>query len=288
MIECKNLRYTYKGTDKGIKDINLKIEKGNMIAIVGRNGAGKSTLLNIIMGLKNAQSGSIICDTDLTYHDVGFCTQKQSIDWYLSVKDNILLGGLLSGMNQTDAKNKTNEIMELMDLSEYSKNLPDGLSGGQQQRLQVARALIHSPEFLILDEPTAGMDYIYSKRLFEYLKNEVGKGGTVLVSSHDLALLEDYCNKLLFLDTGKQIYYGNMMDFLNNNKVDNMVNIIYSGEFTEESVNKIKSLNCTIEDSQVSMTEGNISSLGEVIQLMNEDVKIEGISIEKNGLKNYM
>lgn len=215
ILECNNATYFYKGTKNGIESVTFKAFESDRIAIVGRNGAGKSTFLNMLSGVTNPVFGTISCHENINYHDLGFSSQKQSIDWYLNVYDNVRLGILLTGANRSSANAATKKIMDIMDLSLLAKRSPDGLSGGQQQRVQVARALVHNPKIMILDEPTAGLDFHYSKKLFDYLYEKcTAEKKVLLVSSHDLMLLEDYCNKILFLEQGKQVFFGDMKEFL--------------------------------------------------------------------------
>ena len=198
LLTLKDVSYFYEGTHNGICDISFEAEKGDLIAVVGKNGAGKTTLLNVLSGIYTPQQGSITCSPKLTYHDLGISPQKQSIDWYLNVRDNIMLGAVLTGLSKKESQTATDSISEILDLADFYTRSPDSLSGGQQQRVQVARALVHNPEIMILDEPTAGLDYRYSHGLFEYLKEKCfDEKKLALVSSHDLGMLEDYCNKIL-------------------------------------------------------------------------------------------
>ncbi|MBR0428982.1 MAG: ABC transporter ATP-binding protein [Lachnospiraceae bacterium] len=259
-----------------------------MVAIVGRNGAGKSTLFNMLMGITLPQGGTIECDEIDSYHDIGVCIQKQAIDWYLSVEDNVLMGGYLTGMNWRDAHNATVKVLELMDLTQYKSSAPDKLSGGQQQRLQVARALVNNPRIIMLDEPTAGMDYIYSKRLFDYLKERKNAGAIIFVSSHDLSMLEDYCDKLLFLEDGKQIYYGDMNEFLIAGNIKKAVHIDYSGALDDSVLENLKAKGCGIEDNHIEIIDNVDELMPYTIDAICKNATITGIRFEKNRLKNLI
>ena len=213
-IKFDDVSYHYHNSDKGIRNFSLEISKGEFIAVIGKNGAGKSTFLNLVAGLLKKYDGKIIVEEEIPFRDVGVCLQKQSIDWYLNVFDNVYLGARLSGQTSSDAKESTHKIINFLGLSEFEKSLPDGLSGGQQQLLQVARALVHKPNFLILDEPTSGLDVIKGDNLFKYLRKECdNRNCTVLVSSHDLGLLEEYCDQVLLIEDGKLKFFGKISDF---------------------------------------------------------------------------
>lgn len=287
LLNAKNITYFYDGTSDGVSNINFNGMEGDFIAIIGKNGAGKSTLLNMLSGIYLPQSGELRCSDDLNYHDFGICSQKQSIDWYLNVHDNIMLGAVLAGLNEKEALKATDYIAELLELSEFGKKSPDSLSGGQQQRLQVARALVHNPRVLILDEPTAGLDFHYSDRLFKYLKEKSSREGRLIfVSSHDLSLLEDYCDKILFLDKGKQLYFGEMKEFLSSHQMASEVTISYSGEISEGLRKELESEDVIFNDQDIVLN--NSECLNEIILKLLKEVSITGLDSKKIGLKEIM
>lgn len=289
MLKCNNATYFYKGTRNGVENISFEAFEGDRIAIVGKNGAGKTTFLNMLSGITTPVSGSISCREDMNYHDLGFSSQKQSIDWYLNVYDNVLLGMLLTGANRRTANMATQRIIQLMDLAEYAKCAPDGLSGGQQQRVQVARALVHEPQIMVLDEPTSGLDFHYSKALFDYLYEKCTKEKKLLlVSSHDLTLLEDYCNKILFFESGKQIFFGDMKEFLAQNIVSKKITIHFSGTLGEEIKKQIISKQITLSDDSVSFFEEQNIDLNAVIDILLQEVKVQEINSEHSTLKDVL
>lgn len=134
-IKVDDLSYKYKDSTNGIEGFSLTINKGDFVAVIGKNGSGKTTFLNVLAGLYKNYKGKIIVEEEIPFRDVGVCLQKQSIDWYLNVFDNVYLGARLSGQTSSDAKESTHKIINFLGLSEFEKSLPDGLSGGQQQLL---------------------------------------------------------------------------------------------------------------------------------------------------------
>ncbi len=289
LLNVKNVTYHYEGTDKGISNVNFNGLEGDMIAIVGKNGAGKSTLLNILSGINLPQTGEITCLPTLTYHDLGFSPQKQSIDWYLNVYDNIMLGAVLAGLNKKEAKDATDSVSKLLDLYDLSKKSPDSLSGGQQQRLQVARALVHDPKILFLDEPTAGLDYQYSCKLFEYLKSKSSKENRLIfISSHDLAMLEDYCDKILYLQDGKQLYFGDMKDFFKTFHLTNEILITYSGVLSEKTQALLRKKGIVLSEQSLILSDDLKDELNNTIVAILKEVSITSIENRKIGLKGIM
>lgn len=289
LLTLRNISYLYEETQSGIRDISFEADEGDFIAIVGKNGAGKSTLLNVLSGIYPPREGEITCAPTLNYHDLGISPQKQSIDWYLNVRDNIMLGAVLAGFSRKEARRATDSISEVLDLTEFYKRTPDALSGGQQQRVQVARALVHNPKIMILDEPTAGLDYRYSQGLFAYLKKKcLEEKKLVLVSSHDLGILEECCNKILFLNRGKQFYFGSMQDFLADHQLTKEVEISFSGEMSDSLKKELTSQKAKIEGDTVSILESPSVDLSRIIGSLLAEVSITNIHSERLGLKEIM
>lgn len=289
ILECREVTYFYKGTNNGVENIMIDAFEGDCIAVVGKNGAGKSTFLNMLSGIITPTCGSISCSGEITYHNFGFSSQKQSIDWYLNVYDNIRLGALLAGLGKKEADENTKEIMKFMDLTSLADRAPDGLSGGQQQRVQVARALVHAPKIMILDEPTSGLDFYYSKTLFECLRLKCeGEKKTLFISSHDLAMLENYCNKILFLENGKQVFFGSMKKFLSRHIISKQMTINYSGIIGRETEEILRKNKVLVTESTVSFSCEQDIDVNEIINLLLKKVKILEITSEHITLNDIL
>lgn len=281
MVKFEKLAHIYKNTENGLKSLSFDANGGDMIAIVGKNGAGKSTFLNLFYGMLVPTEGTITFNSKISYQDIGFCSQKQSIDWYLNVYDNIYLGAILSGLSKFKAKEATSKVMALLDLQDLSKRAPDSLSGGQQQRVQVARALVHNPPILILDEPTVGLDFQHSEKLFQYL-SEKCRDEKILtfVSSHDLASLQDFCNKILYIENGRQMFYGDMEDFLQGGYSAKHLVIEFLGELNSGVKNYLTDEKIVFDDNRIYMPYDKNSETNKIIRMILEDVAISSIKNE--------
>jgi len=218
IVDINNLSIKY-GDFYSLKNISISLNQGDFTALIGSNGAGKSTLLNALYGLLKPHEGSINYNPD--YFDsrnparsIGFSAQRCIMDWYLTVEDNVYLGALIAGVKPADLSAYTKQALTLVHLSAKAKSTVEALSGGQQQRIQIARAVVHKPQLYILDEPTTGLDSNLSEDFFRYLKSEQENGKSIIVSSHDLFLLEKYCTKIIFLEQGQLAFFGTMDDFL--------------------------------------------------------------------------
>lgn len=218
ILKVTNLNYRYdKFKDNILKDINFSINSGEIIALIGSNGSGKSTLMNNITGFLKPTSGTVQYfeegfskyDVKQPFASIGYSPQIQMMDWYSDVFDNVLLGSLLFGNSIKESRRLSSAALKKVNLDAHQliKKLPETLSGGQQQRVQLARAIVHNPEFLILDEPTVGLD-VESAEMF--LQSIQESKVAALISSHDINILEKYADKLLFIDKGEVLYFGNL------------------------------------------------------------------------------
>ena len=164
IIEIKNLKKSFKEV-KAVNDISFNVREGELFAFLGLNGAGKSTTINIMCGSLNKDEGTIIIDDKDIEKDlneikssIGIVFQNSVLDKNLTAYDNLKTRALMYGTNKESFNNKLKELTSLLDLEDILKRPLSKLSGGQRRRIDIARALIHSPKILILDEPTTGLD----------------------------------------------------------------------------------------------------------------------------------
>ena len=217
MIEIKNLVKIYnKGKTNefcALKGIDLSIEEGEMVAIIGKSGAGKSTLLHILGGVDTATSGSVIIDkTDISTLDetalaifrrrqIGLIYQFYNLIPILTVEENLTLPLLLDGRKPDQAK--VNNIIQKLGLSNRMNHLPNQLSGGQQQRVAIGRALINNPALLLADEPTGNLDSENSREIISLLRSFNKEfNQTVIIITHDerIALSAD---RIIAIEDGR-------------------------------------------------------------------------------------
>lgn len=210
-LQFEDLGKQYPNGNWGIRHAHAGFEPGRLVAVLGPNGAGKSTLIHMLAGAISPSEGEI------THPDgarIGWSSQRTTIDWYLNVQQNVEIGGRVYGMNRRDCRSRATMLLEQFQLSELANNDVSMLSGGQQQRIQVARTLMSDPDILLLDEPTASLDVESSETVLEYLRTRTHAGALALVSSHDLGLLERYCDEVLFILDGELVTHQPMNTFL--------------------------------------------------------------------------
>ena len=210
MITAKNIFYSYENLNV-LKGINLEIEKGEFVSIVGASGAGKTTLLNILGTLDKIDDGSLYINqknistfnekeiSKFRNQEIGFVFQFHNLLNEFTALENICMPAYLNGTNKQIAEKKGLELLDLLDLSNRSKHKPNELSGGEQQRVAVARALINSPSILLADEPSGNLDSNNANELHQlFLQLNKEKSQTIIVSTHnnDLAKLADRTLKI--------------------------------------------------------------------------------------------
>ncbi|EBF5117057.1 ABC transporter ATP-binding protein [Listeria monocytogenes] len=197
-IELKNVS-KYFGKKSVLNQVNLSIHKNRILCLQGSNGAGKSTLIKLICDLYRPSSGEIILEEQLHKNQIGYLSQSFSMYEDLTVYENLAFFATLYGM-KFDKKSIIEHLKNLK-LDTYKDYLAGNLSGGWQQKLGLACATIHQPKLLILDEPTAGVDYVSRQEIWEYIRQLKHIGVTIIVTTHymDEVLL---CDEVAFLHEG--------------------------------------------------------------------------------------
>lgn len=282
MIEVKNLSVGYS-SEVVLSDLNFILKKGEMVALVGQNGAGKSTLIQTLIGVLEPLYGDIEIKVE-NFREIGFSAQTQMIDWYTSVRDNVMQGPLLSGQRISQVKMNTNMALELLGISDLANKATDHLSGGQQQRMQIAREIARKPKLYILDEPTTGLDVESSEKLLAYLREKTEEGATVLISSHDLTLVERYVEKLLFIDEHQQKFFGSMKSFFESVDTSDNVMIKFTSKESLEIIGNtiIKKFSITeFEISEDTLIIKNPVDLGVLMKNLENHMS-EVISIGRS------
>lgn len=226
IIEINNLNKTFKDV-KAVQNLSFKVKEGELFAFLGLNGAGKSTTISIICGQLKKDSGEVIIDgynIDKTAEEVkselGVVFQNSVLDKPLTVKENLKNRAALYGIKGEDFKNKLLELTKLLNLEEILNRPVNKLSGGQRRRADIARALIHSPKILILDEPTTGLDPQTRHTLWEVISRfRKETGMTVFLTTHYMeeAAEADY---IVILDSGKISAEGTPLELKNRYSAD--------------------------------------------------------------------
>ena len=213
-IDIKGLTKSY-GKLKALNGVNISIKQGEFFGLLGPNGAGKTTTINILTGLVFKESGSAkvfgkdtIKDFRYTRSKIGIAAQEFSVDWFFPIEKLLFFQAGYYGIKPKDAKPLVDSLLNRLGLSSKRNSRLRQLSGGMKRRFQIAKALVHDPEILILDEPTAGVDVELRRDLWKYLQDLHSRGKTILLTTHYIEEAELLCENVAIIDNGKILKMG--------------------------------------------------------------------------------
>ena len=229
-IKIENLKKVYKG-NRGSKEvlhgINLEIKKGEFVGVLGPNGAGKTTTINCITGVSEPTSGTVkvfghdvVTDYRNARSKIGLSPQEFNIDFFARVEDVLYYQAGFFGIIGAERKKRVEEMLDIFSLQEHRQKGFNLLSGGLKRRTVVAKALIHNPDIIILDEPTAGVDVETRQDIWKYLKDLHAKGKTIILTSHYLEEIEEMCERVVIIKDGNIIYDENIKTAMENGKLE--------------------------------------------------------------------
>ncbi len=228
-IEIENLNKLYSATGKSpekkaLQDVSLKIRKGSIFGLLGPNGAGKSTLINIMAGLVRKTSGDVrVWESDLDTDprqvkaSIGIVPQEINFDPFFTPSQILDIQAGLFGVPK--AERKTEKLLDLVGLADKAQAYSRGLSGGMRRRLMVAKAMVHTPPILVLDEPTAGVDIELRQQLWENVRQLNKQGVTILLTTHYLEEAEEMCDEIAIINHGQIVAHDTTENILG--KVEN-------------------------------------------------------------------
>ena len=292
IIDVKGLTKKYGNKDSlALDHVDLKIEQGTIFGLLGPNGAGKSSFINILSGLSNKTSGKVVvCGIDLDKDpktirgNIGVVPQEINIDPFftpLEIMNN------QSGMYGVKKKqNKNLEILKNLDLHEKSNAYSRSLSGGMKRRLMVAKALVHSPTLLILDEPTAGVDVELRTKLWNYIRLLNKRGVTIILTTHYLKEAEILCDEIAVINNGKVIACDKKNNLLK--LLDDKELIIEFSEKVNSLPQKIKKFVISKEEKKVvlKIKKSQINTAQVIKAFVEKKFKLKEISTKESDLED--
>ncbi len=257
-----------------LNDFNINIKKGSIHGLLGPNGAGKSTFINILGGLVKKTTGSInICGIDidknskLSKFKIGIVPQELNIDPFFSPVELLELQAGLYGIPKK--KRKTDEILENLKLSDQRNSYARTLSGGMRRRLLIAKALVHSPEMLILDEPTAGVDINIRSSVWDYIKKINKSGTTICLTTHYLEEAENLCNHITILNKGYVVKDDSKINLLN---VISKKTVKFILEKEVKIPKSFEKLDVTIKKNEMFISyDKQLTTIVEIIKILNKE-----------------
>ena len=290
-VEIKALSKSY-GTVKALNKIDITINEGDFYGILGPNGAGKTTIINIITGLVFRDNGSTfvfgkdtVTDFRFTRSKIGLAAQELSVDWFFSIEKLLFFQAGYYGIKPKEAKPTIEELLKRLGLYEKRDSRLRQLSGGMKRRFQLAKALVHNPDIIILDEPTAGVDVELRKDLWKYLRDLHKSGKTILLTTHYIEEAEFLCEKVSIIDNGVVLKEGspkNLIETLGKSGI-----IIELKSIPKKLVSVINDLNAIIDENKLIFeVKDPGASLPKIIQkLTDERAEIKSIKPNSSSLE---
>jgi ABC-2 type transport system ATP-binding protein len=267
-IQVRELRRTF-GNTQAVRGIDLEISAGEIFAFLGPNGAGKTTTINMLTGLLRPDAGSIRYQGQpfrSSNHDVrrriGVVPQHNNLDRELTAAENLLIHGRLFNMSGSSLQNRITSCLELAGLSDKSNRLTQQLSGGMKRKLVIARALLHEPAILFLDEPTAGLDPHSRRKIWAFLRRiNQDQGCTLFLTTHYIEEAEQLAGRVAFIDQGQIIARGTPSELMK--KTGHFVLDIYQHDdmvnefFTDRSaaLTRLKQLDTSVRIRETTLED---------------------------------
>ena len=279
-LDVKNLKKIYPPHVEALKGIDLSIEKGDFFGLLGPNGAGKSTVIGIICGLINKDSGHVsVHGINLDKNPyklrqmIGVVPQEFNFNIFETCFQIVTNQAGFYGLPKKRARKRAFELLELLGLGEKIDVQSGRLSGGMKRRLMIARALVHDPQVLILDEPTAGVDISLRRSMWEFIKKQNELGMTIILTTHYLEEAESLCKNIAIIDQGNIIENDSTDHLLH--KLNRETYILYCGPVDDISTVKFNVKKVDKKTLEVYLKES------ELISDLMEDLRTKGIIVKR-------
>lgn len=290
-LQITDLKKTYPSGTEALKGITFNIEKGDFFALLGPNGAGKSTTIGVISWLINKTSGQVIIgghDLDTAGAEarlgVGVVPQEFNFGIFEKVYDIILAQAGYYGIPAEVAKPNVEKYLKALGLWEKRDMASRTLSGGMKRRLMIARALVHDPQLLILDEPTAGVDLELRHSMYEFLRELNRSGVTIILTTHYLEEAESLCKNMAIIDKGSIVKYGPIRELLASME-DEVMTIELDREYVGKNLEKYTPV---LDMQSADLTVSSSHSLDQAIKILQEeDYQIKSIKPKSERLEEF-
>ena len=293
-VEAKNLKKTFKtkqGNVEAVRDVSFKVNKGEIFGILGPNGAGKSTTILMLTTLLRITSGTAkINDLDVEKNDsevrnkIGIALQDTGIDNLLTARELFYTTARLWGLSKSKSKDRTEEMLNLVGLTEAADRRVKTYSGGMKRRLDLGLSLVHKPEVLFLDEPTTGLDPGSRRVLWDEIKKLRDEGVTIILTTQYLEEADELANRISIIDEGLVVAEGTP-DELKSSIGGDVITLTFR---TDDDAIKAQTIieNSDIEDNQIRVTvENGAEKIPNLLnQLVSKDINVQSVSASKPSL----
>lgn len=290
-LSIRGLKKTYTNQLTALKEIDLSVNQGDFFALLGSNGAGKTTAIGIICGLLNKTSGeiSVLGLNQNTHandikHLIGLMPQEFNFNPFEPIEEILINQAGYYGINRAQARANAKGLLKRMQLWDKRYDMAKSLSGGMKRRLMLARALIHKPKILILDEPTAGVDVEIRRSMWAYLKELNQSGMTIILTTHYLEEAESLCRNIAILRQGEVVEQTSMKELLK--KVSQQILILESLKTLPEQIDQHGFSVERLDDNALQVVLDENISITQVLQILSDQhIDIDHVRSAQNRLE---
>lgn len=291
-LSIRHLEKTYKNGTRALKGVDLDVAEGDFFALLGPNGAGKSTTIGIIAGLVNKTSGTVkIFDKDIDQNPadaksfLGLVPQEFNFNQFEPVIEILVNQAGYYGIERTLAYQRAELYLKQLELWDKRHVMARQLSGGMKRRMMIARALVHQPRLLILDEPTAGVDIEIRRSMWQFLRKINQEGTTIILTTHYLEEAENLCNNIAIIDHGLTIENTSMRSLLGRLNMETFV--LYLADHVEKIPDRIESCELrVIDDNTLEVDISQSQSINRVFEILSSHgIKVLSMRNKSNRLE---
>ena len=291
-VDINDLVKIYDNRFKALNKINLSIPKGSFFGLLGPNGAGKTTTIGILTGLVNKTSGNTKVfgyDTVENFREtrtmIGLSPQELNFDVFFTLEELLTLQAGYYNINKKEAKERALAMLEYFNLIDKRKSRARELSGGMKRRVQIAKAFIHDPPLIILDEPTAGVDIELRYQLWDFLKKENKKGKTILLTTHYIEEAEKLCDEIAIINKGGIIANGKTNELMSAMGINHI--IIDIKNLTNDLIPDNFNWKYHIEKDKLTIETNNPDKdMSKIINFMNQNnIAVDKIKAKESSLE---
>jgi ABC-2 type transport system ATP-binding protein len=268
---------------KAVNNVSFTVEQGDVLAFLGPNGAGKTTTLRILLDIIKADSGQIEWNLNGKLNKlpeaehIGYLPEERGLYLDIPILKSLIYLASIRGMEKGDAKKTALEWLERLGLADRAKEKLQVLSKGNQQKIQFVASILHKPAFVILDEPFSGLDPLNQEKFIDFIKEINNQGTTILLSAHQMSLVEKIVNKVFLINNGEELYNGSLTGIYQTFGKKQIIDLQLESPINETTFQKLTGVESVnhIDDLHVKLTFGHKTNLKNVLY---ELAMVEGIS----------
>lgn len=274
---------------RAVDHLSFEVQRGEIFALLGPNGAGKTTMVRMLLRIIRPDSGTVRWRLDGVNGDapdprrIGYLPEERGLHKDVPILRSLIYFGMLRGMTRSEARSASEEWLDRLELSDRATHKLDSLSKGNQQKIQFAAAVLHRPSFAVLDEPFSGFDPINQERFLAHIQMMRDEGTTILLSAHQMPLVERAADRILLIDRGRAVLSGRLDEIRSQVRVGRKLLLEVDGSFEQSSLEGCPGVVSveSVENRQVKLDLADESPLNEILTELSKRVTICGVHDER-------